>query len=79
MPGGEKFEKKPMFPDVHDPKDFGHEGDADIEQKRRDAVAGDTYADLYGHPDHEIDKDARQEGEKDPAEEEKAELKDRRP
>ena len=80
MPEGGKFEKKPIFPDVRDPKDFGHEGDADIEQKRRVAAeTGDTYADLYGHPDQNLEKDQKEDDEKDPVDEEKAELEGRRP
>lgn len=80
MPEGGKFEKKPIFPDVDDPKLFGHEGDADIERKRRETLkTGDTYANLYGHPDNELDKDAKRKGEKDPVDEERDELKDRRP
>ncbi|OGG73912.1 hypothetical protein A3A40_02100 [Candidatus Kaiserbacteria bacterium RIFCSPLOWO2_01_FULL_54_20] len=72
--------KESMFPDVSDPKLFGHEEDAKIEEARQKAgQPADTRADWYGDPDDEHDKDALVKDEKSAVEEEQEELKGRRP
>ena len=79
--GPEKPAKKEsVFPNVSDPKLFGHEEDAKIEEaKQKTNKPADTRADWYGDPDDERDKDALVKGEKSAAEEEQEELKGRRP